>query len=144
MFQRGAVEMVDAAMAAATRHMSYQLAAMDLSSMTVNQRVVAGVRARVEYVAQWQGTWPQAMALGALPHNAGTTAHHLGVAVDEVWFFAGDRSTDLHSVYWYTRRGLLLGGYDTYVATLLPHIRTYQWWVARCTALRFTNTSTRH
>ena len=111
MFQRGAIELVDEAMAAATRHMAFQLAAMDLESMTVNERITAGVRARLEYIAQWRRSWPQAMALGALPIHAPTTAHHLGVLVDEIWFFAGDRSTDLH---WYTRRGLLMG---VYVAT---------------------------
>lgn len=50
----------------------------------------------------------QAMALGALPQNALSTAQHLGVMADEIWYLAGDRSTDLQ---WYSRRGLLIGLY---------------------------------
>lgn len=48
------------------------------------------------------------MALGALPQNALSTAQHLGVMADEIWYLAGDRSTDLQ---WYSRRGLLIGLY---------------------------------
>lgn len=108
MFPGGAADLVAHAMDLATRHMCHEVAALDLESMTVNQRIAAGVKARIKYTAQWQASWPQAMAVGALPPNAVGTASHLGMVVDEIWYLAGDRSTDMH---WYSRRGLLLGVY---------------------------------
>ena len=118
MFKHGAADLVDAAMLRATQHMSRYLAQLDLAAMTPNERIVAGVRARVEYTAQWKRTWPQAMAVGALPQNAVRTAEHLGVVVDEIWFYAGDRSTDMQ---WYSRRGLLLGVYVATGTARSPH-----------------------
>lgn len=48
----------------------------------------------------------QAMGIGALPQNAGTTATALAVLADELAFLSGDRSTDLA---WYGKRGVIGG-----------------------------------
>ena len=45
--------------------------------------------------------WPQGMALGLRPGNLATTLAQLYRISDEVWFVAGDRSTDLS---WYNKR----------------------------------------
>jgi ubiquinone biosynthesis protein COQ9 len=54
--------------------------------------------------------WPQALRLMALPQNAPTTVQQLGQLVDEMWFLAGDTSTDLN---WYSKRILLAGVYTS-------------------------------
>ena len=71
--------------------MSEKMQAMDLESLRVNERVKAGIQARLEYLSQFQKQWPQAMAIGLMPNNVQTTADHLLKMVDEVWYLAGDR-----------------------------------------------------
>lgn len=53
------------------------------------------------------------MALGARPNHAPRVADVLGGYMDELWYVAGDRSTNLD---WYARRAGLL---SVYVATEL-------------------------
>ena len=48
-------------------------------------------------------SWHQAMALGALPQHLPTTLRNIALMVDDVWYYAGDRSTDLN---WYSKRAL--------------------------------------
>ena len=48
-------------------------------------------------------TWHQAMALGALPQNVPSTVNNIARMIDDVWHFAGDRSTDMN---WYSKRAL--------------------------------------
>lgn len=50
----------------------------------------------------------QAMAIGALPHNAGAISTALAILADELAFLSGDRSTDLS---WYGKRVLIAGIY---------------------------------
>jgi ubiquinone biosynthesis protein COQ9 len=46
----------------------------------------------------------------AMPQNMPNTMQQLGELVDEMWFLAGDKSTDLN---WYTKRMLLSGVYTS-------------------------------
>lgn len=48
------------------------------------------------------------MALGALPSNIRRTTENLWKFTDDLWFLAGDRSTDYN---FYTKRSLVLGVY---------------------------------
>jgi ubiquinone biosynthesis protein COQ9 len=95
------VELAYYVMDQANIHMSKTLSNMDLAPMRVNARIKAGVRARLEYMIPYLTVWPQAMALGALPQNLMETARNLGIMADEIWWHAGDRSTDMN---WYSRR----------------------------------------
>ncbi|KAA0175842.1 hypothetical protein FNF27_02563 [Cafeteria roenbergensis] len=108
MFEKGDFALVRHAMRRATEAMASQLEAMPLEAMTGDERIIAGVRARLEHLAPFvsSGSWAKAMALGALPQHALDTSTELGVTVDELWYLAGDRSADAS---WYSRRGLLLG-----------------------------------
>jgi ubiquinone biosynthesis protein COQ9 len=54
--------------------------------------------------------WPQAVSLMAHPLNAANTFDQLGSMCDEMWFLAGDTSTDYN---WYTKRMLLAGVYTS-------------------------------
>ncbi|XP_062246488.1 ubiquinone biosynthesis protein COQ9, mitochondrial isoform X2 [Platichthys flesus] len=55
-------------------------------------------------------TWPQAMSILLLPHNIPDSLKHLSTLVDDIWYYAGDRSTDMN---WYTKRAALTGIYNT-------------------------------
>ncbi|XP_068459052.1 ubiquinone biosynthesis protein COQ9, mitochondrial [Clinocottus analis] len=55
-------------------------------------------------------SWPQAMSILLLPHNIPDGLKHLSNLVDDMWYYAGDRSTDMN---WYTKRAALTGIYNT-------------------------------
>jgi rpsU-divergently transcribed protein len=103
-------------------HMSYALEAHtpELSTLDVNARIAAGVKARLEYhMTRYGGgsSWAQAMALGAHPAHIQETLQHLAIMADEIWYWAGDRSVNMQ---WYSRRVLLLGVYaatETFMLT---------------------------
>jgi len=108
-FPRGPVELAWHAMRRGNEAASAAMQAAGaeaLAALPVNARVRLGVRARLEHEARFARSWPQAMALGAQPAHARETARLLAELADEVWFWAGDRSTNLH---WYSRRALLVG-----------------------------------
>ncbi len=101
-----------------------------LDSMRIRDRVVLGVRTRLEmviphigmclcywllfiapiwcHIPQITATWPQALSLQAHPAALPTSLVHLTTIVDTIWRAAGDTSTDSN---WYTKRALLAGVY---------------------------------
>ncbi|XP_033898613.1 ubiquinone biosynthesis protein COQ9, mitochondrial-like [Acipenser ruthenus] len=68
------------------------------------------VEARLRMLIPYIEIWPQAMSILLLPHNIPESLKHLSTLVDDIWYYAGDRSTDLN---WYTRRAALTGIYNT-------------------------------
>ncbi|KAM9470562.1 ubiquinone biosynthesis protein COQ9, mitochondrial isoform 1-T1 [Clarias gariepinus] len=68
------------------------------------------VETRLRMLIPYIDTWPQAMSLLLLPHNIPDSLKHLSTMVDDIWYYAGDRSTDIN---WYTRRAALTGIYNT-------------------------------
>ena len=46
----------------------------------------------------------------AFPLNIPSSLENLGLLVDDIWYFAGDRSTDMN---WYTKRALLAALYSS-------------------------------
>ncbi|XP_060784249.1 ubiquinone biosynthesis protein COQ9, mitochondrial isoform X2 [Neoarius graeffei] len=68
------------------------------------------VETRLRMLIPYIDTWPQAMSILLLPHNIPDSLKHLATMVDDIWYYAGDRSTDLN---WYTRRAALTGIYNT-------------------------------
>ncbi len=58
-------------------------------------KVRAALKHRLELQSPFLATWHQAMALGAQPQNLPTTLHNIAIMVDDVWYYAGDRSTDV-------------------------------------------------
>ncbi|XP_051979116.1 ubiquinone biosynthesis protein COQ9-B, mitochondrial-like isoform X2 [Xyrauchen texanus] len=68
------------------------------------------VEMRLRMLTPYIDTWPQAMSILLLPHNIPDSLKHLSTMVDDIWYYAGDRSTDLN---WYTRRAALTGIYNT-------------------------------
>lgn len=110
MFSRGAMELVEYFMDSCLAELRKTLIANTekLQAMTVAERLKFGVRTRLEMIEPVMATWPQGMAAGALPQNAPSTAKRLAKLSDEIWYFAGDKSTDLS---WYTKRAILTGIY---------------------------------
>ncbi|KAG3115235.1 hypothetical protein PI124_g6791 [Phytophthora idaei] len=110
MFPRGSVELVEYFMDSCLAKLRKTLIVYTekLQAMTVAERLKFGVRTRLEMLEPVLATWPQGMAIGALPQNAPSTAKRLAKLSDEIWYFAGDKSTDLS---WYTKRAILTGIY---------------------------------
>ncbi|OQS07130.1 ubiquinone biosynthesis protein COQ9 [Thraustotheca clavata] len=111
MFPRGPIELVEFFMDDWQRQVQVKLAAEPLdenNDFVATDRLKRGVQIRLQLLAPYLHVWPQAMALGALPQNAPTTMRKLAQMADDIWFFAGDRSTDIS---WYTKRAVLTGIY---------------------------------
>ena len=106
MFTRGPVELVEYFMDSCLAKLRKVLILNTdkLQAMTVAERLKFGVRKRLEMLVPVIDSWPQGMALGAMPQNAPKTAKRLAQLSDEIWYFAGDKSMDLS---WYTKRAVL-------------------------------------
>ncbi|XP_008309825.1 ubiquinone biosynthesis protein COQ9, mitochondrial isoform X2 [Cynoglossus semilaevis] len=68
------------------------------------------VETRLRMNIPYIDTWPQAMSILLLPYNIPDSLKHLSTMVDDIWYYAGDRSTDMN---WYTKRAALTGIYNT-------------------------------
>ncbi|KAM7414061.1 hypothetical protein PAMA_019059 [Pampus argenteus] len=68
------------------------------------------VETRLRMYIPYIETWPQAMSMLLLPHNIPDSLKHLSTLVDDIWYYAGDRSTDMN---WYTKRAALTGIFNT-------------------------------
>ncbi|GFO05918.1 ubiquinone biosynthesis protein coq9, mitochondrial [Plakobranchus ocellatus] len=66
------------------------------------------VEIRLRMIFPYMDIWPQAMAIQALPQNAVEAWSNTLNLMDEIWYYAGDRSTDFN---WYTKRISLYGVY---------------------------------
>jgi ubiquinone biosynthesis protein COQ9 len=108
MFENGGYALIDHVMQKASLHMSDEMEKLDLQSVSVNDRIIQGVMFRIHFISQFYPKWSQAMAIGALPQNLPYTIKSLAIMADELWWLAGDRSTDIN---WYSRRALLIGIY---------------------------------
>ncbi|XP_058501527.1 ubiquinone biosynthesis protein COQ9, mitochondrial isoform X1 [Solea solea] len=53
------------------------------------------VETRLRMYIPYIQTWPQAMSILLLPHNIPDSLKHLSNMVDDIWYYAGDRSTDV-------------------------------------------------
>ncbi|XP_004520617.2 ubiquinone biosynthesis protein COQ9, mitochondrial [Ceratitis capitata] len=63
--------------------------------------LIRAVRIRLEMIIPYKSQWSQALALMALPQNAATSLAQVLTLVDDICYYAGDRSVDFG---WYTRR----------------------------------------
>ncbi|KAK9451736.1 COQ9-domain-containing protein [Limtongia smithiae] len=71
----------------------------------VRRYVVERLRRNVGVIHRW----PEALAIMATPSNAPTALEELGLLSDEIWFLAGDESSDFE---WYTKRASLAAIYS--------------------------------
>lgn len=59
------------------------------------EQVKDALEIRLKMVVPYKDTWPQAIALMALPPNVPTSLKHLLTVVDDICYYAGDKSTDV-------------------------------------------------
>lgn len=112
MFLDGPIELVYYFMDQATDRTVTTLRELETSEaflkMEIDERLKFGIKTRLEELVPYLSNWPEAMALGAQPPNVHLTMTKLATLSDEIWYSAGDRSTDLS---WYTKRAMLTGIY---------------------------------
>jgi ubiquinone biosynthesis protein COQ9 len=110
MFTRGAVELVEHFMTSSLEELKVQCGkrSQELDPLSAEERLVEAMMIRLEAIQPHISSWPQAMALGLLPHNAPRTAQALADIADELAFQTGDRSTDGR---WYAKRAVVAGAY---------------------------------
>lgn len=61
--------------------------------------VRGAVEARLRMIVPYRETWPQAMSLQALPPNVPGALANLLTLVDDICYYAGDRSVDVSTVH---------------------------------------------
>lgn len=115
-FPGGGLEMIEAFSDRADRVMLERLEALDLASMRVRDRVMAGVRERLTYLMPHREAARRALICLALPLNGALGVRCLCRTVDAIWYAAGDTSTDYN---YYTKRLLLAGVYSATVLVWL-------------------------
>jgi ubiquinone biosynthesis protein COQ9 len=94
------------------RRMIERLASEDLLGLKVRERITLAVRTRIEAVAGHREAVRRALSYLAMPQNGSAGLRCTYRTVNEMWYAAGDRSTDFS---FYTRRGLLAGVYASTV-----------------------------
>jgi len=68
------------------------------------EKLAAAVQMRLEMVLPYIDTWPQAMAVGALPQNCVQTMKLNAALMDIIWHHVGDQTQSLE---WYSKRAAL-------------------------------------
>lgn len=113
LFPNGALSLVEAFSQSADAEMEKRIAALDLKSMKVRERIAAAVKARITAVRPHKEAARRAAAFLTLPPHAALGAKLVYRTVDAMWRAVGDKSTDFN---FYTKRGILAGVYS---ATLM-------------------------
>jgi ubiquinone biosynthesis protein COQ9 len=112
-FPGGAVDMVDAYIAAADTAMNAALDAPEFRALKVREKITTAIRTRLEQAAPHREAVRRAAAVLALPGNAARAARLSWRTADGIWRLAGDTATDFNH---YSKRALAAG---VYASTLL-------------------------
>ena len=116
LISRGPVELVEHFSSISTAHAvseareHFDEAHKAEQHLGMTDKIKFATRKRLEMIAPHTDSWPQAMALGALPQNAPGTMKNIGDTIDSIWTACGDYS-DNSSTSYYTKRGMLSGIY---------------------------------
>ncbi len=92
---------------------------LDLDAMRIRDRIAAGVKTRIMVNVENREALRRCLAWLALPLNAGQGMKNALRTVNEMWYAAGDQSTDWN---YYSKRGLLLPVYTTTVLYWLADV----------------------
>lgn len=68
---------------------------------TLETQLQDAVKIRLKMVIPYKKTWPQALALMTLPPNVPKSLANLLTLVDDICYYAGDRSVDVRTIYFY-------------------------------------------
>ena len=103
MFPNGGADLVQHFYSSCNQELSKMLKDKALASepdpekfkKTPEVQVQEAVEERLRMLIPYKKTWPQAMALMALPPNVPTSLANLLTLVDDICYYAGDRSVDV-------------------------------------------------
>ncbi len=115
-FSAGAMDMIDAWFASIDSRMLEALTPEKLVTMSIRQRIIALVTARLTLLARDREALRRALAIMALPQNSVRAAKLGWRSADVMWRAAGDSTTDLNH---YSKRLTLAA---VYAATLLVFV----------------------
>jgi ubiquinone biosynthesis protein COQ9 len=115
-FSTGAMDMIDAWFASIDTRMLEALTPEKLVTMSIRQRIIALVTARLTLLARDREALRRALAIMALPQNSVRAARLGWRSADVMWRAAGDSATDLNH---YSKRLTLAA---VYAATLLVFV----------------------
>ena len=115
-FKDGAVAMIDAWFQSVDTRMAAAFTPDALASMKIRDRITALVWKRVEIVAPDREALRRALAILAMPRNAGKAMRLGWRAADLMWRLAGDTATDFNH---YTKRMTLGAVYGSTILALL-------------------------
>ncbi len=111
-FQGGAIDMIDAWIAAIDADMVAAFPADKLAGMKIREKIRSLVQFRLDTIAWQQEALRRALAIMAMPQNAPRALKLGWRSADAMWRLAGDTSVDYN---YYTKRTILAG---IYAATL--------------------------
>lgn len=111
-FPGGPADAVENFVRMADRVMMEDLAAMDLESKRVGERIFLAVRTRLERWSPHKEAVRRALSVLALPQNLPLAARLTWGTVDAMWLAAGDAA---HDFSWYTKRSTLAAVYSSTV-----------------------------
>ncbi|GHA08461.1 COQ9 family protein [Novosphingobium arvoryzae] len=111
-FQGGAIDMIDAWIAAIDAEMAAAFTAEQLAAMKIRERIRSLVQFRLDTIGWQQEALRRALAIMAMPQNAPRALRLGWRSADAMWRLAGDTSVDYN---YYTKRTILAG---IYAATL--------------------------
>ena len=92
------------------RRMLEELSIMDLESMRIRDRIHACVKTRLAMNAEHKEAMRRLLSFLVLPQNAGRLSKMTWRTCSEMWYAAGDTSTDWNH---YSKRGLLASVYSS-------------------------------
>jgi len=124
MFGRGAIELVDYALAQIDKAWLGELEARkeELASLpSSRERLERAIQWRLQLIAPHLAQWPQALALGMSPHNLKATARGLAEVADELCVTGGEEE-GMDVTNWYAHRATVC---SVYVATELFFLTDY-------------------
>jgi ubiquinone biosynthesis protein COQ9 len=104
LFPEGVTDVLTVYGAMLDRTLQQEVLAGACADMRTHERVTWLVKRRFELMTPHKEALRRAMAIEALPWRAGGALQRLWHACDELWFLAGDRSTDMN---YYSKRLLL-------------------------------------
>ena len=88
-------------------------------TLRVPEKVTLAVKTRLTLLIPYREAARKTAKFLSLPHHMGKGSHLLYATVNEIWYYAGDKSTDYN---FYTKRGLLAW---VYAATFLYWLRDH-------------------
>ena len=109
-FPGGAIQAVETLFEHYNQAMVQALLGYHLDTMKIRERIATAVRLKLEIMEPDREAVRRALALIALPFYCQSSLRNLYKTVDDIWYSAGDTSTDFN---FYTKRLMLAGVYST-------------------------------